>query len=71
MIALPNTTHFHALAPAVRVAAILMMTGLIATGCGRKGNLDIPNSQPVVQDSDEDKEPPKKDRRFILDGLLE
>lgn len=59
-----------------RIAIVLSVIGLAATGCGRKGELDRP-STPVEQQNirkntkESDKRPsPTTDRPFLLDPLL-
>lgn len=57
------------------IVAMLVVAGLGATvlsGCGRKGPLDVPgvvdkNGKPVSTT----KQPPVKDRHFLLDPLIQ
>jgi len=52
------------LAPAIFLAC----AGLVLSGCGRKGDLDVPGAPPSAKN---DKTKPKvEDRPFILDPIL-
>ena len=62
----------------LRVGMIMLMVGLVVTGCGRKGALETPKSTaeataPVTNDPGAVKpveEPAKPQKPFILDGLI-
>lgn len=56
---------------AAKLAALLTLTALVAAGCGKKGDLDIPRSEPIVENPDGTEEPERKDRRFFLDPLIQ
>ncbi|MDA4845812.1 hypothetical protein [Hoeflea poritis] len=56
---------------AAKLAALLSLTALVAAGCGKKSDLDIPRSEPVIENTDGNEEPERKDRRFILDPLIQ
>ncbi|KKX27914.1 hypothetical protein YH62_21735 [Rhizobium sp. LC145] len=55
-----------------RFALVLSLTGFVAVGCGRKGDLDRP-STPVEQQNKRGgpaKAQPAQDQPFLLDPLL-
>lgn len=62
----------------LRLGMIMLMVGLVVTGCGRKGTLEAPKSTaeaavPSTNDPGAVKpiqEPAKPDKPFILDGLI-
>ncbi|MEX3011419.1 lipoprotein [Hoeflea sp. TYP-13] len=54
-----------------KAATLFMLTALLVAGCGRKGDLEIPSSQPVAENPDDTEQQPKKERRFILDPLIQ
>ncbi|WP_136658402.1 lipoprotein [Nitratireductor sp. XY-223] len=56
---------------AAKLATLAALTALAVSGCGRKGDLEIPRSEPVVENPDGTEEPERKDRRFILDPLIQ
>lgn len=48
--------------------ALLASLGLMLSGCGRKGDLDVPGAPPSAKN---DKTAPKvEDRPFLLDPIL-
>jgi predicted small lipoprotein YifL len=49
--------------------ALVAGVGLVLSGCGRKGDLDVPGAAPVKQ-SDPKAKPVVEDRPFFLDPLL-
>ncbi|WP_419906677.1 lipoprotein [Hoeflea sp.] len=55
---------------AAKLATLFVLTALVVAGCGRKGQLEVPRSQPVVEDSDGNEEQEREDRRFVLDPLI-
>jgi predicted small lipoprotein YifL len=51
--------------------ALLAGFSLALSGCGRKGDLDVPGAQPVKQTDPSVKVKPKvEERPFILDPIL-
>ena len=62
----------------LRVGMIMLMVGLVVTGCGRKGALETPKSTaeasaPATNDPGAIKpveKPATPDKPFILDGLI-
>ena len=59
-----QTTLRSLLMPLLLLAGL----GLILSGCGRKGDLDVPGAPPQAKN---DKAKPKvEDRPFVLDPLL-
>ncbi len=58
---------------AAQAATIALLAALVLSGCGRKGPLDIPQTGPVDQTEEASDEQKKKvkNRRFILDPLIE
>lgn len=62
----------------LRLGMIMLMVGLVVTGCGRKGTLEAPKSTaeaeaPFTNDPGAVKpvkEQAKPDKPFILDGLI-
>lgn len=62
----------------LRVGMIMLMVGLVVTGCGRKGALEAPRATaeataPATNDPGAVKpvaEPAKPSKPFILDGLI-
>ena len=64
--------------PFLLTLSILALTALVASGCGRKGDPIRPSvaaQQQAAEQAGEDAEPakpePVRERRFILDGLLD
>jgi predicted small lipoprotein YifL len=59
------------LRPLILSLGLLAAVSLALSGCGRKGDLDVP-STPVekLNKRGVDSKPPVKDRPFILDPLL-
>ena len=55
---------------AAKAAMFLILIGLVAAGCGRKGPLEVPPPRDMVEDPDE-KEKTVPERRFILDPLIQ
>ena len=51
------------------LAAIALATFLLS-GCGRKGDLDVPGTPVADQNSTKQKKEPVEDRKFFLDPLL-
>lgn len=49
--------------------ALIAGLGLVLTGCGRKGDLDVPGA-PAVKQTDQKAKPKVEDRPFFLDPLL-
>ncbi len=61
----------HTYRPMIRLAAVLAVTGLVAVGCGRKGDLDPPSTPANMQNQrTENAQPQVQDRQFLLDPLL-
>ncbi|CAN7314357.1 hypothetical protein LJR030_003230 [Rhizobium sp. LjRoot30] len=55
----------------IRVAAVLSVVGLVASGCGRRGDLDPPSTPVDKQNQRSNTEAtPVADKPFILDPLL-
>mgnify|MGYP001819254747 FL=1 len=57
-----------------RAAALFALIALLAAGCGRKGDLDVPPSPYALQNpdaSEEEKEREEEDRPFFLDALIQ
>ena len=50
--------------------AALALTALTLSGCGRKGDLDVPGTPVVDQNNASKKAAPVEDRPFVLDPLL-
>ena len=50
--------------------AALALVSLILSGCGRKGDLDVPGTPVVDQNNATKKAAPVEDRPFLLDPLL-
>jgi predicted small lipoprotein YifL len=52
--------------------AILAGLGLVLSGCGRKGDLDVPGAPPVKQSGPNAKDKKEKvpERPFFLDPIL-
>ena len=64
----------NSLVTIARITFALSIAGLVAVGCGRKGDLDRP-STPVEQQNlrktgDNRKPEPVSEKRFLLDPLL-
>ena len=61
----------HTYRPMIRLAAVLAVAGLVAVGCGRKGDLDPPSTPANMQNQrTENAQPQVQDRQFLLDPLL-
>lgn len=65
---------------AASIAGLVLFAGLVLAGCGRKSGLDTPYAAAVearkeAERNDEplppEPTPPVKDKRFILDGLID
>ncbi|MCY6383643.1 LPS translocon maturation chaperone LptM [Hoeflea prorocentri] len=56
---------------AVKAAMFLVLIGLVAAGCGRKGPLEVPPPRGQVAEDPEEKDKPVPERRFILDPLIQ
>ncbi len=58
---------------AAQAATLAFLAALVLSGCGRQGPLDIPQSGPVGQTEEnaDEQEEKAKNRRFILDPLIE
>ncbi|MDI7862609.1 lipoprotein [Rhizobiaceae bacterium n13] len=55
----------------IRLTAVLVVTGLVAVGCGRKGDLDPPSTPNSMQNKRTDTTQPQvQERKFFLDPLL-
>ena len=53
------------------IALSLLMVGmLVMTGCGRKGDLDLPSTPVDQQNKRDSKVAPVADKPFLLDPLL-
>jgi predicted small lipoprotein YifL len=53
------------------IALSLLLAGmLVMTGCGRKGDLDLPSTPVDQQNKRDSKLPPVADKPFLLDPLL-
>ncbi|CAN7655857.1 LPS translocon maturation chaperone LptM [Rhizobium sp. LjRoot254] len=50
--------------------AALALAVLMLSGCGRKGDLDVPGTPVAEQNSTTQKKEPVEDRKFFLDPLL-
>lgn len=50
--------------------AALALAALALSGCGRKGDLDVPGTPAVDQNNASKKAAPVEDRPFVLDPLL-
>jgi len=50
--------------------AALALTTLVLSGCGRKGDLDVPGTPAAEQNTAKQKKEPVEDRKFFLDPLL-
>lgn len=50
--------------------AVLALATLVLSGCGRKGDLDVPGTPVAEQNSTQQKKAPVEDRDFVLDPLL-
>ncbi|UVC08279.1 lipoprotein [Rhizobium sp. TH2] len=50
--------------------AALALATLILSGCGRKGDLDVPGTPVAEQNVNKTKKEPVEDRKFFLDPLL-
>jgi predicted small lipoprotein YifL len=50
--------------------AALALAMLVAAGCGRKGDLDVPGTPVVDQNNANKKVEPVEDNPFVLDPLL-
>ncbi len=59
--------------PWIKTICAMALLGVVLTGCGRKGPLERPGVSPVPATTvEEATDPaPAKERRFILDGLLD
>jgi len=58
--------------PWIKTIGAIALLGAVLTGCGRKGPLERPNVSTAPATSIEEASPPAvKERRFILDGLLD
>lgn len=54
-----------------RLALVLGLCAAVVTGCGRKGDLDLPGgAKPVVKTVNGKKVEQVEDRPFLLDPLL-
>lgn len=62
------------------LTATMLLTAIAVAGCGRKGPLDTPyqasvDAREAAEAADlplpPERQPPVKDRRFILDGLID
>lgn len=53
-----------------KVVTLCALTALLIAGCGRKGDLEIPSSQPAAEKQDGTEEEADEDRPFILDALI-
>ena len=54
----------------IRLTAVLSIAGLVVTGCGRRGDLDAPNTPVDQQNVRNSKVAPVADKPFLLDPLL-
>jgi len=50
--------------------AALALVSLVLSGCGRKGDLDVPGTPVADQNNANKKAAPVEDRPFVLDPLL-
>jgi len=59
--------------PWIKTLCALALSVAVLSGCGRKGPLDRPGVSVAPASATEDATDPApvKDRRFVLDGLLE
>ncbi|KJS13170.1 MAG: hypothetical protein VR78_11550 [Hoeflea sp. BRH_c9] len=56
----------------IKTICAMAVLGVVLTGCGKKGPLERPGVTVVPAGSTEEASPaPVRERRFILDGLLE
>jgi predicted small lipoprotein YifL len=57
----------------IAIASIVAI-GLLVSGCGRRGNLEVPMADSVITKDEKgntvQKPAPKPDKPFILDGLI-
>ena len=56
--------------PLILPLAALALAMLALSGCGRKGDLDVPGTPAAEQNSTAQKKPQVEDRKFFLDPLL-
>lgn len=55
----------------IRLTVVLAAAGLVAVGCGRKGDLDPPSTPAAKQNNRTDTTQPQvQERKFFLDPLL-
>ena len=75
-----ETDSFMIARNAIAIVALAVVSALALSGCGRKGSLDTPYEAAVearkeAKKNDEplppEPTPPEKDKRFILDGLID
>ncbi len=58
--------------PWIKTICTMALLGLVLTGCGKKGSLERPGVTVVPANAANEASPaPVKERRFVLDGLLE
>lgn len=58
--------------PWIKTICAMAVLGVVLTGCGKKGPLERPGVTVVPASATEEASPaPVRERRFILDGLLE
>ncbi len=58
--------------PWIKTIGAMAMLGVVLAGCGKKGPLDRPGVTVVPANAADETTPaPVRERRFILDGLLE
>lgn len=50
--------------------AALALAALVISGCGRKGDLDVPGTPVIDQNDANKKAAPVEDKPFMLDPLL-
>ncbi|MEM9104227.1 MAG: lipoprotein [Pseudomonadota bacterium] len=55
-----------------RVVTLLALIALLVTGCGRKGDLEVPPARGTIENPDStDSEEDEEDRPFFLDALIQ
>ncbi|AKI03239.1 Prokaryotic lipoprotein-attachment site [Hoeflea sp. IMCC20628] len=58
--------------PWIKTICAMSLLGIVLTGCGKKGPLERPGVTVVPANTADEASPaPVRERRFILDGLLE
>lgn len=55
-----------------RTVVLSALIAMLVAGCGRKGDLEVPSSRPVIENPDgtQQEEEPEEDRPFFLDRLI-